>query len=296
MGVITPSIDARPAAPAVNEAFAWCRGFANAHQENFSVVTWLLPRDVRPHFHSLYSFCRMTDDLGDEAEGDRLRQLDDWEVQLRACYAGERTSPLFVALGETVDRFHIPPDPFLRLIEANRMDQRINRFGTYEDLLKYCSYSAAPVGRMVLHVLGYADERRQLLSDSTCVALQLANFWQDVTLDWEKGRVYLPQEDLERFGVSEGDIAARRFSLGFQELMRFEVARARKLFAEGRALEPLIDKRARLDVRLFRLGGEATLDAIEKAGYNVLKGRPHISKARKAWLALSNGVRIKSGI
>jgi phytoene/squalene synthetase len=149
---------------------------------------------------------------------------------------------------------------------------------------------------MVLYVLGYRDERRQKLSDDTCVALQITNFLQDVTLDWEKGRVYLPQADLERFGVSERDIAERRFSLGFYELMRFEVHRTRELFARGRDLEKLIDKRARLDVRLFRLGGEATLDAIAAAGYDVLKARPRISRARKGWMALSNGVRIKSGI
>jgi squalene synthase HpnC len=282
--------------PETDAAFAWCRDFAHAHQENFSVVTWLLPKDIRPHFHSLYSFCRITDDLGDEAHGDRLRQLDDWEAELRACYEGQRTSPLFVALGDTIDRFDIPADPFLRLIEANRMDQRISRFATYDDLLDYCSYSATPVGRMVLYVLGYRDECRQKLSDDTCVALQITNFLQDVTLDWEKGRVYLPQADLERFGVSERDIAERRFSLGFYELMRFEVHRTRELFARGRDLEKLIDKRARLDVRLFRLGGEATLDAIAAAGYNVLKARPRISRARKGWMALSNGARIKSGI
>ncbi|MEO9255281.1 MAG: squalene synthase HpnC [Tepidiformaceae bacterium] len=280
----------------VAAAFAWCRDFARARQENFSVVTWLLPHEVRPHFHSLYTFCRITDDLGDEADGDRLQQLNDWEAELHRCYAGERNGPALVALGTTIDHFQIPPDPFLRLIEANRMDQRITRFATYDDLLDYCSYSAAPVGRMVLYVLGYSDERRQLLSDSTCVALQLTNFLQDVTLDWEKGRVYLPQADLDRFGVSERDIADRRFSLGFSELMRFEVHRARELFNRGRELESLIDKRARLDVRLFRLGGEATLDAIEDARYDVLKARPHISKARKAWMALSNGARIKSGI
>lgn len=289
-------VEANNATPEVAAAFAWCREFARAHQENFSVVTWLLPREVRPHFHSLYSFCRITDDLGDEAEGDRLQQLNDWEAELRGCYSGERTQPLFVALGATIDQFEIPPDPFLRLIEANRMDQRITRFAAYDDLLHYCSYSAAPVGRMVLYVLGYRDERRQLLSDSTCVGLQLANFLQDVTLDWEKGRVYLPQADLDRFGVSERDIAERRFSLGFSELMRYEVHRARELFNRGRELEDMIDKRARLDVRLFRLGGEATLDAIADAGYDVLKRRPSISKARKAWMALSNGVRIKSGI
>lgn len=286
------------AAPASAEehAFAWCRDFTRAHEENFAVVSWLLPKAIRPHFYSLYSYCRSTDDLGDEAEGDRLQLLDAWESELRDCYAGRRAKPLFVALGRTIDQYDIPPEPFERLIEANRIDQRVFRFATYDELLNYCSYSATPVGRMVLYVLGYRDERRQELSDATCTGLQLANFWQDVTVDWGKGRLYLPQEDLARFGISEDDIAARRFTPAFRELMRFEVTRARSLFAKGRELEALVDRRARLDVRLFRLGGEAVLDAIEAAGYDVLKARPAVSKQRKARMALTNGVRLKLGI
>jgi squalene synthase HpnC len=260
------------------------------------VVSWLLPADIRPHFYALYSFCRATDDLGDEAEGDRLALLDDWERQLGEAYAGTPGSPLFIALRQTTRRFDIPNEPFLRLIEANRMDQRVTRFETYEDLLHYCSYSATPVGRMVLYVLRYRDEQRQRLSDATCIGLQLANFWQDVRRDWGKGRVYLPQEDLRRFGVSEADIAAHRCTPAFRELMRFEVDRTRALFNEGRALEALIDRRARLDIRLFRLGGEAVLDAIEAARYDTLTARPVVAKSRKAWMALSNGARLKLGI
>jgi squalene synthase HpnC len=280
----------------VASAYEWCRQYTRAHQENFSVVSWVLPAELRPHFFSIYSFCRWTDDLGDEAPGDRLAQLDAWDAELRRCYAGDRSSPLFVALGATIDRFTIPVDPFARLIEANRRDQRITRFQTYADLDEYCSYSATPVGRMVLYVLGYRDERRQALADATCIGLQLANFWQDVTVDWEKGRVYLPLEDMTKFGVSEADIAGRRCTSAFRELMRFEVGRARALFAEGRELEGLVGRRARLDVRLFRLGGEAVLDAIEAANYDVLRARPEVSKAKKARMALGNGVRLKLGI
>ncbi len=293
----TTTLSAAPAAsrPSLREAYDWCRAYARARQENFTVVSWFLPRDLRPHFFALYAFCRWTDDLGDEASGDRLALLDAWERDLRDCFEGRRSSPLFVALGATIDRFRIPLDPFLRLIEANRMDQRVSRFETYDDLLRYCEHSATPVGRMVLAVLGYTDETRGRLADATCVGLQLANFWQDVTVDLRKGRIYLPQEDLRRFGYTEEELRRGVVNDALRALMAFEVERARRLFREGRALESLIDRRARLDVRLFRLGGEAVLDAIEAAGYDVLTRRPRVPAWRKAWLALLNGARLKLG-
>ena len=276
-------------------AYAWCRDYARGHQENFTVVSWVLPRELRPHFFSLYSFCRATDDIGDEAEGDRLAQLNDWERELLRCYEGVREQPLFAALGHTIDRYHIPPEPFLRLIEANRMDQHKTRFATYDELLHYCEHSATPVGRMVLYVLGYRDERHQALSDATCIGLQLANFWQDVTVDAAKGRVYLPAEDLAKYGVAEDDVFGQTASPSFRRLIRFEVKRAQELFREGRQLEGMLDRRSRADVRLFRLGGEAILDAITAAKYDVLSARPRIEKRKKAWLALSSGVRLKLG-
>jgi squalene synthase HpnC len=288
---------ARPSSsPELEAAYAWCREYSRAHQENFTVVSWVLPKALRPHFFSLYAFCRYTDDLGDEAEGDRLAQLDEWERKLLGCYEGLRKDPIFAALGSTIDRYRIPPEPFLDLIEANRMDQRISRFATYDDLLDYCHRSATPVGRMVLHVLGYREETRQALADQTCIGLQLANFWQDVTVDWRKGRVYLPEEDMARFGVSTADIEHRRDGPAFRSLIRFEVERAQALFDEGRQLEAMVDRRARADVRLFRLGGEATLAAIAAHQYDVLTARPTIPKQKKAWMALSCGVRLKLGI
>jgi len=295
MAVASPAQPDTAPSAAIDAAYAWCRDFARGRQENFTVISWMLPAQIRPHFASLYTFCRMTDDLGDEAEGNRLAQLNEWEGKLRACIASDRSEPLFIALGTTIDRFNIPADPFLRLIEANRMDQAITRFATYDDLLNYCSFSATPVGQMVLYVLGYHDQPRQQLSDATCIGLQLTNFWQDVTVDLQKGRIYIPQEDLERFGVSEADLSSGQASPAFKQLMQFEVGRARALFDKGRALETTVDRRARLDVRLFRLGGEATLHAIASAGYDVLRARPKVSKQRKAWMALSNGVRLKLG-
>lgn len=287
---------ASPARADEPAAFDWCRRYARAHDENFTVVSWFLPKRLREHFFSVYAFCRWTDDLGDEAEGDRLAQLDAWERELRACFDGRRERPLFVALGRTVEEFAMPIDPFLRLIEANRMDQRVTRFETYGDLRRYCEHSATPVGRMVLHLLGYGDEGRGRLADATCTGLQLANFWQDVSVDLRKGRVYIPLEDMRRFGVTEEHLRAAAADDAFRALMRFEVGRARALFAVGRALEPIVDRRARTDVRLFRLGGEAVLDAIARADYDVVSARPRVGKARKAWLALSSGVRMKLGV
>lgn len=279
----------------VRAAYEWCRRYARGRDENFTVVSWFLPKDVRPHFFALYAYCRWTDDLGDEAAGDRLALLDAWERDLRACYDGRRETALFAALGATIDRYDIPIDPFLRLIEANRMDQRIASFETHGDLLRYCEHSATPVGQMVLHVLGYRDDERMRLSDATCIGLQLANFWQDVSVDLEKGRVYLPVEDMRRFGYTTDELRRGVVNDAFRALMRFEVERARALFDEGRALEALVDRRARTDVRLFRLGGEAVLAAIERADYDVLSSRPRVGKAKKAWMALSNGLRMKAG-
>lgn len=280
----------------VADPYAWCRSYARAHDENFTVISLFLPRDLRRHFSALYAFCRWTDDLGDKAEGDRLALLDEWERELRACFEGRRVAPLFAALGATVDACAIPIEPFLRLIEANRMDQRVTSYDTYNDLLRYCELSAAPVGSMVLHALGYHDEERHSLAAATCVGLQLANFWQDVSVDLCIGRVYIPQQDMRDVGYSADALRAGVVNDAFRDLMRREVARARDLFARGRELEALIDRRARTDVRLFRLGGEAVLNAIERADYDVLSRRPRVGKAKKAWMALTSGARIKLGL
>jgi squalene synthase HpnC len=285
-------MDARDTLLAVQRADAWCRAYGRAHAENFTVVSWFLPRELRPHFLALYAFCRATDDLGDEAAGDRLALLDAHEDALRACYEGRRDHPLFIALGRTIDACSIPADPFLRLIEANRIDQRLSHVDTYDDLLNYCRYSATPVGEMVLHVLGYHDERRRKFSDAICIGLQLANFWQDVSVDLHKGRIYIPRADMARFGYDEEDLRQGRATEAFRNLMRFEVERARQLFAYGRPLEDLVDGRARLDVALFRRGGEAALSAIEAAGFDVLSRRPPVSRLTKARLMLTQALAL----
>ncbi len=268
------------------EAYTYCQRLATSHYENFTVASWLLPRALRPHLHAVYAYCRGVDDLGDEAEGDRLALLDEWEAELRRCFDGDAQQPAFVALQETIRRFDIPPEPFLRLIEANRMDQRVNRYRTFTDLQAYCQNSANPVGHLVLYLFRYRDEERQRLSDLTCTALQLTNFWQDVRRDLGLDRIYIPLEDMERFHYSEQDLLAARFDGRLRDLMAFQVRRTRELFRGGLELIPQVRGRLGLDLRLFSLGGLAVLDAIEDIGYDVLNRRPKLSRARKSLLAL----------
>jgi squalene synthase HpnC len=270
----------------LDEAFAYCRRLTLSHYENFTVASWLLPRESRRHIYAAYAFCRHTDDLGDEAVGDRLRLLDEWEADLRRCYASTPDHPILLALRETIHRFRIPPEPFLKLIEANRIDQQVARYATYQELLHYCDHSANPVGHIVLYVFGYSDEERRRLSDATCTALQLTNFWQDVAVDWGKGRVYIPREDMERFGYSEEELRGGIVSDAFRALMKFEIARTRDLFAEGVKLLDLVDGRFRMGLKLFSLGGLAVLRAIERNGYDVFRHRPQLTRWQKARLLI----------
>lgn len=277
-------------------AKAYCRKLARGHYENFTVVSWLLPRDKRQHFYAVYAFCRSVDDLGDEAQGDRLALLSQWEEELRLCYAGAPRHPVMVALHPTIKQFRIPMHPFLKLIEANRIDQRTSRYPTYRDLRHYCEHSANPVGHLVLYILGYRDPQRQRLSDKTCTALQLANFWQDIRRDLEKGRIYLPQEDMVRFGYTEEDLRAYVVNDSFRQLMAFEVQRTRELFREGLKLVDSLDGIAKVDVALFSRGGLSVLQAIEKQGYDVLSRRPTLSRVAKARLFLITLARTKLGM
>ncbi|HEX4039607.1 MAG TPA: squalene synthase HpnC [Acidobacteriaceae bacterium] len=275
-------------APTLDEAQAWCRRLAETHYENFHVASWFLPKRLRPHFHAIYAYCRVSDDLGDEV-GDpdaSLALLNLWGAELDACYQGETRHPVFVALAETVRACDIPKEPFADLLVAFRRDQTVNRFPTMADVLDYCRYSANPVGRIVLYACGYRDEERFALSDKTCTALQLANFWQDVRTDYLKGRVYLPKEDMDRFGVDEFSIAARSFTTQFRELLRCEVDFTAALFRAGLPLANMVDPELALDIELFSRGGMEILKAIERQDYNVLRARPAISKPRKLSLLL----------
>ena len=269
--------------PGLVEAHEYCRNLARSHYENFSVATWFLPKRLRQHFFNVYAYCRIADDLGDEV-GDpeaSLALLDEWEAELDRCYDGTPGHPVFVALAETVRQFEIPKHEFSDLVKAFRQDQTVTRYETFDDFLQYCSNSANPVGHLVLYLGGYRDAERHRLSDFTCTALQLTNSWQDVTQDFEKGRVYLPQEDLRRFGVSETVIAGRRATAAFRELMRFEVDRAREWFRQGLPLVGLVQRELARDVELFSRGGMEILDAIAASGYDVLSHRPTLSQRRK---------------
>ena len=289
----SPATDiARTAAPgapcSLQAAEAFTRRLAHRHYENFLVVSWLLPRRLHQHMFNLYAYCRGVDDLGDEAPGDRLALLDAWEEELDACYAGQATSPTFVALAATVRAFALPPQLLRDLIQANRQDQLVQRYETYSDLLAYCRLSANPVGRLVLHLFGAAGEPQAPLADATCTALQLANFWQDIASDYaDRGRIYLPLEDLRRFDYSEEDLAAHRVDERWRQLMHFEVQRTRELFATGRGLIPLVERRLRVDLQLFTMGGLEVLQRIETRGYDVLTVRPKVPGWRQAMLLLS---------
>ncbi|HTE87790.1 MAG TPA: squalene synthase HpnC [Terriglobales bacterium] len=269
--------------PSLAEAQEYSRRLARTHYENFSVATWFLPRSLRQHFFNIYAYCRISDDLGDETGDSQasLRLLDQWETELNACFAGQPRHPVFVALAETVRTLDIPRQPFADLLKAFRQDQTVNRYPRFEDLLGYCRYSANPVGRLVLYVCGYRDAERQALSDFTCTALQLANFWQDVSADYSKSRIYLPLEDLNRFGVAQADIASAQNTPAFCEMMRFEVNRTRDWFQQGLPLIGEVNRELAIDIELFSRGGQEILKAIERQNFKVLGQRPTISKTRK---------------
>jgi squalene synthase HpnC len=280
---LPPEYAIPPTPPSLAEARAYCERLARSHYENFSVATWFLPQKLRPHFYSIYAYCRISDDLGDEVDSPQqsLALLDQWEEELDACYAGAPRHPVFVALRPTILERNIPRDPFANLLVAFRQDQTVTRYRTFDDLLGYCVNSANPVGRLVLYACGYSDAERQHLSDFTCTALQLANFWQDVSVDYSKGRIYLPLEDLERYGVAVTNIAERNFTSQFRRLMEFEVDRARDWFQRGRPLMGKVDRELAIDIELFSRGGEEILNCIERQDFDVLRARPAISKSRK---------------
>ena len=244
---------------------------ARAREENFPVASRLLPRAARRHLLALYGFARLADHLGDEAAGDRRALLDWLEEELDLLYGGEVRHPLMQPLALTVRACGLPREPLQRLIEANRQDQRVHRYETFEDLLDYCALSANPVGHLVLHVFGLATDERMELSDAICTGLQLAEHWQDVAEDARADRIYIPREDLSRFGCSERDLRAPRANDSVRALIRFEVTRARERLERGRALVATVSGRPRLAIAGFAAGGHAALDAIERQQFDVLK-------------------------
>ena len=278
-------------APTLEQARDYCRRLAETHYENFHVATWFLPVVLRPHFHSIYAYCRISDDLGDEVpdKSAALALLDLWGRELDACYEGRARHPVFVALTETIRVCGIPKEPFADLLVAFRQDQIVTRYATMDEVLGYCRYSANPVGRLVLYACGEVPpdkiEENFRLSDATCSALQLANFWQDVRVDFLKDRVYIPQDDMLRFGVTVETIANGIATPEFRALLHHEVDFARTLFNQGLPLIGRVNRDLALDLDLFSRGGLEILRAIERRDYDVLSARPAISKFTKFSLA-----------
>jgi squalene synthase HpnC len=265
---------------------AYCRRLAQTHYENFTVASWLLPAELRPHFHAIYAYCRWSDDLADETAGgeESLRLLDWWEAQLEDCYRGVATHPVFVALRPAIGEFDIPISPFRDLLTAFRQDQYCNRYETFNDLLGYCRNSANPVGRLVLYLARCHDDERGALADSICTGLQLANFWQDVARDYDRGRIYLPQETCRGAGYDESMFARHEFNPRFCQLLREEVDRAESFLRAGKPLVSAAPKSIRIDVQLFIDGGQAILSAIRGIDFDVWRKRPVVGKAAKLGL------------
>ena len=271
--------------PTLAEAQAWCRNLATTHYENFHVATWFLPKRVRPYFESIYAFSRVSDDLGDEVASTEiaLRLLGEWREMLDECYEAPERSlhPVYVALQQTIRETEVPKQLFEDLIDAFVMDQTHTNWESLAALEGYSKLSANPVGRLVLWVSGYRDEERARLSDKVCTALQLANFWQDVVEDWERGRRYLPACEMARFGVTDAEVATRRFTPGCRAMMQYLVEYAGAMLAEGGRISGEVDRELAVTLRLFEGGGRAALDGIVAQDYDVLARRPSVGKATK---------------
>ena len=276
--------------PTLPEAQAWCRALASSHYENFHVATWFLPKRIRPYFESIYAFSRVADDLGDEVADPvtATRLLGEWRAMLYECYASPNDSrhPVFVALAQTIAQTGVPRGLFDDLIRAFEQDQVHTHFASLAELEDYSRLSANPVGRLVLWVSGYKDDRRAQLSDKVCTALQLANFWQDVVEDYDRKRRYLPADVMARFGVTEDDLAQRNFTPAFRDTMAYLVAYTREMLKSGAKVADTVDRELAVTLRLFSQGGEAALAGIEAQGYDVLIKRPSVGKGAKAFLLL----------
>jgi squalene synthase HpnC len=293
------SAEARERTWTLNEAGQYTRWLATHHYENFHVVSFLLPKALHQDFYNVYSYCRWADDLADEI-GDvdeSLRLLAWWGTELDRMYQGETYQgeaqhPVFVALGGTVKKYGIPKQPFADLLRAFVQDQTVTRYRTWDEVLDYCAYSANPVGRLVLYLCGYSDAKRQSLSDATCTALQLANFWQDVTVDQRKDRVYLPLDLLAKHNYTVEELFAHCFDERFRAIMREAVDRARELFLLGLPLNKMVNRRLAIDLELFSRGGMCILEKIERQGYDVLSRRPKISKIERVSLLIATIARV----
>jgi len=284
-----------PKRMSLRKARRYCRRLARRHYENFTVVSYLVPGSLRQHLYNIYAYCRWADDLADETDSPQksLWLLDWWEKQLRECYFGRATHPVFVALGDTIRQFSIPIEPLVDLLVAFRQDQRQNRYETLDQLLVYCRYSANPVGRLVLYLARCHDSQRAIRADAICTGLQLANFLQDVALDWDRGRIYLPRTQLQHFGYDEAMFARRECNEAFRRLMEAAVTEAEGFFRRGLPLVEMMPEQLRLDVALFIHGGLEILKRIRQVNYDVWTQRPVLSKYEKLRLVLGCWWRLR---
>lgn len=271
----------------LDRAYEYCERLARSHYENFPVGSMLIPKELRKHFYSIYAFARIADDFADEgyaeqhSERERLDLLEQWRAMLMESAAGRATHPVFVALAETQACFELPVELFDDLLSAFKQDVTQRRYESREQLLDYCRRSANPIGRLILLLFGYRDEERHNWSDDICTALQLANHWQDVTVDLDKDRVYLPDEDLSRFNLEVDDLKRRKNGERFRHLMKFEVDRTREMFGRGKPLCTSVHGRLGLELRAVWLGGMRILELIEQNDYDVFAHRPVITATDK---------------
>jgi squalene synthase HpnC len=266
------------------DGFRYCEAIARSHYENFPVASRFVPKEIRKHVWTIYAFARIADDYADEPGftlAERMDNLNQWEQCLDECYTGNPTHRVFAALAETVDRFQIPLELFQNLLSAFRADVTVKRYESFEDLLAYCRNSANPIGRMVLLLLNYRSEAMMRLSDSICTALQLTNFWQDVSVDLQKDRIYLPLEELEEFDYSEQDLLNRKVNDHFYSLMAFQVRRTAELFVEGKPLLSMVGKDLSRELKLTWSGGTRILQKIHDQNYDVLTKRPILTRLEK---------------
>ena len=276
--------------PDVAEAFSYCERLARSHYENFPVGSVLVPSSKRRYVYAIYAFARIADDFADEdfdrqiADTDRLASLQKWEQQLTDCLANGVSHPVFVALAATIKDLRLPISPFLDLLSAFKQDVTKRRYGNFEELLHYCARSANPVGRLILLLFDYHDARLEALSDNICTALQLTNFWQDVAVDIDKDRIYLPLDEMERWGVTDSQLRERRLTGGYAALLAHQVKRTRDFFERGEELPKLVAGRLRYELRFTWLSGMRILDKIERQGFNTLTMRPTLGKVENAGL------------
>jgi squalene synthase HpnC len=273
-----------PSASPAREAFAHCEALARSHYENFPVASLALPRRIRPYVAAVYAFARTADDLADEGDRtpeERLALLDEWEGMLHKAYEGDATHPIFIAITATAEETGLPKQLLLDLLHAFRMDVTIKRYRTFEDVLGYCRYSANPVGRLVLHLFGESRAETTGPSDAICTGLQLANFYQDYSVDLARGRMYVPLDDMTRFGYTEVQFPGAAQDSRFRELMAFQVERAREYLRGGSSLLSLVSGRLRLELSMTVRGGLAILDRVAAINYDVRHQRPALHAGHK---------------